>query len=646
MICTHHLAIYTVHYTDNKVVNRACFDPFAVHKKKIYDKGLRCINEEQKAKFEALDISTHVGQKICVNCVLKLAKKEILRPSMDNEPLEVRSSDEDYCPDTSTRDNMERSLSDINDSISDVTSPIKVDTIVKLPKKRRSEYVSLKSEKIRKGFQEKMNRAIVQAGTSLDQPSTSTIDPFEELTNELKVRIRVSSRKEQVKLLTLLPLTWSRERIVREFCVSDRQVKEARKLKEQQGILAEPVATKKGNKPLKANVHKAVIEFYRSSDFVRILPGAKKVVVSRKSDGSKDYEPQRLILCNLTELYSHFCQKHQDMKDDIKISKFCELKPKYCKTVSSSGTHNVCVCIIHQNFNFMAEKVPGLDDFNAIIQMLVCDTSNSDCMMRKCDKCPGRQVVENKLAELFDQHEFDPEDTISYSQWVSTDRTTIVQCTDTVQELIERISAKVDDLTFHHYVKQQQSAYLSDLKKNLPSTEIIIQMDFAENYSFLVQDAAQSFHWNNLQATVHPLVIYFKSSQNELLHMNNVYISDYMSHNQLAVYTMLRDAIPRLLRTLPSRPELIHYFTDGCAGQYKSLKSFCNLMFHKEDFGVDAKCHFFATSHGKSACDGVGAVVKYQARRASLQRTSENFITTPRDLFNFANTSLNGITAL
>ena len=155
MICTHHLAIYTVHYTDNKVVNRACFDPFAVHKKKIYDKGLRCINEEQKAKFEALDISTHVGQKICVNCVLKLAKKEILRPSMDNEPLEVRSSDEDYCPDTSTRDNMERSLSDINDSISDVTSPIKVETIVKLPKNEDRNMLALNQRKYAKDFKRK-----------------------------------------------------------------------------------------------------------------------------------------------------------------------------------------------------------------------------------------------------------------------------------------------------------------------------------------------------------------------------------------------------------------------------------------------------------------------------------------------------------
>jgi hypothetical protein len=29
-------------------------------------------------------------------------------------------------------------------------------------------------------------------------------------------------------------------------------------------------------------------------------------------------------------------------------------------------------------------------------------------------------------------------------------------------------------------------------------------------------------------------------------------------------------------------------------------------MEHSEDFGVPAELHFFVTSHGKSACDGVG----------------------------------------
>ena len=33
-----------------------------------------------------------------------------------------------------------------------------------------------------------------------------------------------------------------------------------------------------------------------------------------------------------------------------------------------------------------------------------------------------------------------------------------------------------------------------------------IILDFAENYNFIVQDAAQGFRWNNNQATLHPLL--------------------------------------------------------------------------------------------------------------------------------------------
>ena len=93
--------------------------------------------------------------------------------------------------------------------------------------------------------------------------------------------------------------------------------------------------------------------------FVRILlPGAKKTVVRRKSDASKDYEPQCLLLCNLTELCRYFCQEHRDMMDDINfITEFCELIPKYSKTVSSLGKHHVY--IIHKN-NFMAENVSDI----------------------------------------------------------------------------------------------------------------------------------------------------------------------------------------------------------------------------------------------------------------------------------------------
>ena len=46
---------------------------------------------------------------------------------------------------------------------------------------------------------------------------------------------------------------------------------------------------------------------------------------------------------------------------------------------------------------------------------------------------------------------------------------------------------------------------------------------------------------------------------------------------------------------------------------------------------------FFASGHGKSACDGIGGTLKRLARLASLQCHSTNQITTPIDLFNWAN---------
>jgi hypothetical protein len=40
----------------------------------------------------------------------------------------------------------------------------------------------------------------------------------------------------------------------------------------------------------------------------------------------------------------------------------------------------------------------------------------------------------------------------------------------------------------------------------------VVLCNFAENYSFILQDEAQGFHRNNAQPTIHPFVIYFKKS--------------------------------------------------------------------------------------------------------------------------------------
>ena len=88
---------------------------------------------------------------------------------------------------------------------------------------------------------------------------------------------------------------------------------------------------------------------------------------------------------------------------------------------------------------------------------------------------------------------------------------------------------------------------------------------------------------------------------------------------------------------------MIHYFSDGCAGQYKNCKHFLNLCYHQEDFSMRCIWNFFATSHGKSPCDGLGGTVKRLAAKASLQRPVDNQIFKAEGMFQFCEKAINGI---
>jgi len=67
----------------------------------------------------------------------------------------------------------------------------------------------------------------------------------------------------------------------------------------------------------------------------------------------------------------------------------------------------------------------------------------------------------------------------------------------------------------------------------------------------------------------------------------------------------------------------------------------------KKDFGIEAEWNFFATSHGKSACDGLGGTIKRLASDYSLKNTTPGSqITTPLRLFEWCQTNIKGIFTL
>ena len=98
-------------------------------------------------------------------------------------------------------------------------------------------------------------------------------------------------------------------------------------------------------------------------------------------------------------------------------------------------------------------------------------------------------------------------------------------------------------------------------------------MDFAENYSFIIQDAVQGFYWQNSQATFHPFAVNYRDlPTHELRSGSYCAISGHLKHNQTTVHCFLTKLLSLIRNNLPYITS-IKYFTDGAASQYKNFKA-------------------------------------------------------------------------
>ena len=455
--------------------------------------------------------------------------------------------------------------------------------------------------------------------------------------DDLKNLCKRETKQKKIQILTLVPESWSRQKIAEEFGVTIHMVRTARKLKEEKGILALPDPKLPSNK-LDAEVKTKIIDFYHDDEFTRICPGKKDFVSVRDhKTGLKEHVQKRLILCNLNELHAEFELQH---KIKIGLSTFCKLRPKWCVNVGSPGMHNVCVCTIHQDPTLMLFEM-NEKEYRPFLSKLVCDITNKRCMLGMCEECPGRENLVSYLKETDFYKAHDDDDIIVYSQWMATDRAEIIERRSTIEDFIDELAYKLEKLAPHDYIAHSQNAYLKNLKLNLDSETAIIILDFSENYHSIVQDSSQQFYFDGNQATVHPFAIYYKDND-ELKHLSLCVISECMKHDIMAVYTFQSVALTYLKHTLPL-VKSIQYFSDGAVSQYKNFKNISNLLHHFEDFGLHAVWNFFATSHGKGVCDGIGGTVKRLATRASLQKTRTGHILTAKKLFTWVSKNVSNI---
>ena len=609
-ICSHHLHVFDKYYSAKYAT---CCNSFGSHKKKV--KGTHTITLAMAKKLEFQCVTVIPGQRFCRNCFGKAQ-------GLDEENSSIASlsshseAELEYQHEIvhhEKRKKLDASIEAIE------ISPITTRNLlprqkVTAAKWKLAKVVTNLEDAFADSYGVETSKILLVESAKKNEDYDVTArnsKDFELLMNELQVKSRSLSKDKLVQLLTLKPQSWSIAKTTSFFSVTPHFVETAVKVKNETGILSMP--QKKKREGLSQSVIDKVVAFYESQENGRILPGKKDYI-----SVSKNVHKQiHLLHCNLKEFHQQFCSEFDEIS--ISFSKFASLRPKWCVTTQHRSAHAVCVCAIHQNALLLAKAVADDNTYKELMSLIVCNTDSKLCMIHRCPSCPGVDTLKSYLFRLYENH--DSETMITYQQWETKEHATLLTHAATVDDFVEKVAHAMDALTVHSFIAKCQNQFLKDRKSNLPDGHLIILADFAENYQFTIQDEIQSYHWNSGQCTIHPVVIY-QNSQDKLISESMCFISDDLQHDIGFVYQLQTQLTSYIKRNYPYSTKL-EYYSDGCAGQYKNFKNIQNLCNHNDDFDLDADWSFFATSHGKSPCDGIGGTVKRLLTRASLQRKPE-----------------------
>ena len=445
----------------------------------------------------------------------------------------------------------------------------------------------------------------VEELTKRVQDLTVKEDELNEMYENIKDRLPEVSEETKMELLNLLPSSWSNAKKQKDLGVGRRLVEKANEYKE--------TGVEKKRKVRKDKLSEDCVEkvkaFFLRRDISKECAGAKQFVSVRMEDGTRGHLPKRLLLYSLEEAHSKFREEHETII--VGLTKFQELRPKNVVLAGSEGTHNICVCLHHQNPKLMiSSSIVGSDTtfkelmiknphkpLTAVnlLEELTCNPEDLDCCMglSHCDECAqlGEEMKSNflEICECLGITE------IYYDQWLATDYSAIHSLCDPAEIFANKLVDSLKKLKEHHFLSMKQEKNYKEELENLPMGSLLIEMDFAENYVFKTQDSIQHNYFINRQATIHPCVIHTSPTETKCV----VFISPALEHTAAEVSLFIKRLHSDIISRDYPNTKFISFWSDGAPTQYKNLKHFNEIGQHETKYNIPISWSMSAAGHGK-----------------------------------------------
>ena len=226
-----------------------------------------------------------------------------------------------------------------------------------------------------------------------------------------------------------------------------------------------------------------------------------------------------------------------------------------------------CLCEICENAIFLAN---GLNKklfpecrlpvtIHELVGKFSC-TDDENCMTGKCDKCSSTKFTSDGFNATSDrdltspddasnvEEEGDSEGEISYYEWARCDNNKLqkVLFKKSIEESIHLLNSTIKTLKYHIHVKRVQFNYYKNVKSNVAKNEILIHVDYGENYENKQQREIQSAHFGHTTFSIFTTCCYLRDAEDKVICESVTITSELPDHSRAAAITSVLKVIDHL----------------------------------------------------------------------------------------------------
>lgn len=394
--------------------------------------------------------------------------------------------------------------------------------------------------------------------------------------------------------------------------------------------------------------------FFERPDITYTTPGRKDQRYLGKKDGESQYTQVRYLLWNLQDLLDilNGCAMTESgesfqarFSKKISFRQMYEFVKSHREFVFNKDIpQSSCLCEICENIVYLAnslfknlgEELPT--NPHALVEKFACDSGVPACMFGECNAC---------CFGFKTDYEGDVDDAnLSSPQWKRVEgKVRKVDIEMSRQELIEEFNRQIKILKKHIYIKREQNKFYNNLKSTLKPSEILIHVDYSENYANKEQQEIQSAYFGHETFSIFTACCYLRGPDQELINENITITSESSDHSRIAAHTCVLRVIEELMKSFKdmfSETIPIYVWSDGCASQFRSRFVFDLISRMERRF--DITWCYNERHHGKGPMDGLGGTIKNKVFRDV--KSGKVRILDAKSFSDYANSAIENINSL